>query len=219
MASIETTSSTTGEGVNSLTFAHTVTSANKIVVTGGIGNSGGVTISSATFNGDALTFVVGQTDSNPWCRVEIWERHTPDVATANVVVSYSGTANQATAGCTGYIDAATALGSPSTNTANSTNPTVTVVDSASGDLVTSVMMTDGSGAATTEGGTLLWEAENLGADIDVNAQYQTASGASTVCSWTNSVSDGWAAAGVAVKPAPGNIQQPLASLWPILVAG
>jgi len=198
--SVETTSSTTGTSVMSLTFSHTVTSANKIVVTVGIGNANGVTISGVTFNGDALSFVAGKTDSNPWCRVEIWERHNPDVVTGNVVVTFSGTTYHAAAGCTGYIGAAEALGSPSTNGASTANPTVTVVDSANGDLVTSVMMTDGSVAATTPAGTQLWEVENLGSDCDINAQYQTASGASTVCSWTNSTTDNYAAAGVAVKP-------------------
>ena len=217
---VETTTSTTGLAVSSLTFAHTITLANKLMVTVGIGDSTGITVSGVTYNSQSLTFVGAVTDGNPWCRVEIWEKHNPSVTTANVVVTFSGSPTQGAAGATGIIDAATALGTASTNTTTSTNPTVTVVDSASGDIVVSVATLDGQAATTTEAGTLLWEIEDLGSDIDVNAQHQTASGASTVCSWTNSTNANWAAIGVAVKTSAltPNVQIPIASLWPILVA-
>jgi len=189
--------------VSSLTWSHTITSANKIVVMVGIGDGAPGTLSSVTFNSLALTYVGGQTDTNPWCRVETWERHTPSVATANVVVTAGSTMDQLAAGATGFIDAATALGTPSTKADATTNPNVTVVDTANGDIVVSVVSLDGSTPATTPGGTQLWEFENLAADIDVNAQRQTASGANTVCSWTNSetVGNHYAAMGVAVKAA------------------
>lgn len=199
--SVETTTSTSGVGVTSLTFSHTITSANKLVVTTGIGSTT-ESVSTVTFNGDALTSVGSVTDGN-WVRSEIWQRHAPDVVTGNVVVTYTNACTQAAAGATGFIDSATALGSASTNTTTGTNPTVTVADTASGDIVVSLVTSDGSETATTEGGTLLWEVEDIQSDIDVNAQHQTASGANTVCSWTNSTSAPYAAIGVAVKATGG----------------
>jgi len=203
--SVESTSSNALTSVSSLTVSHTITAANKLIVTVALGcddSGGNKNVTGVTFNGDALS-QVAEVDDPAWTSVEIWELHNPDVTTADVVVTLAGSCAQVAAGATGFISAHATLGTPNTAQTTSANPSVTVVDSASGDIVVSVLSTDaGPDGTTTPGGTQLWETEDLDADIDINAQRQTASGASTVASWT-SPSSNWSAAGVAVRDVGG----------------
>lgn len=208
---VESTSSDPGgvTDATSVSFSHTVTAANVLIGTVGMGDTNGATsVSSMTYAAVGFTLVVRIDDAN-WEIAEIWKL-TASVATgANTftvnLTGFVGDANAEQVGCgvTGFTDASTTLGTASTNAATSTNPNVTVVDSASGNIVVSICATDGSASATTEGGTLLWEVEDIQSDSDFNAQQQTASGASTVCSWTNATSASWVAAGVAIAAAGG----------------
>lgn len=191
--------------VTSKTWAHTCgASANKLVVTVGAGSSALAdrTVSTVTYNGVALT-PIGFSDSGSFERSEIWRLNNPPTGSAfNIVVTMTGVgANQLAAGAKSYIDAAAAEGAPSSNNGTTANPAVTVVDSASGDDVISMLSTDNESATTTEAGTSVWKDENVGADSDFNCQSQTATGANTLCAWTNSASGtSWAAVGVAIKP-------------------
>lgn len=204
----DTTSHATalGGGGNSITWAHTCgAGANKLVMTIGTGASGLTdrTVGTVTYNGVACT-KIGSGDDGNFERHEIWRLNNPPVGSAfNIVVTLAGVgANQVAAGAISFNGAAAAEGAPSSNNAISTNPNVTVVDSANGDIVVSGCSTDGSASTTTEAGTLVWEDEDVGADSDFNCQRQNATGANTVCSWTNATSAGWAAVGIAIKPAP-----------------
>ncbi len=118
------------------------------------------------------------------------------------MVTYGGSVGvQSAAGAISFIDAAATDGALATNTGSTANPSVTVPDSVSGDIVASLLSTDESTTATTENGTLIWEDENVNSDTSYNCQRQVASGASTVCSWsTTSTGQKWAAVGVAIKP-------------------
>jgi len=75
----------------------------------------------------------------------------------------------------------------------------------------------GDVGTSTESDTLIGEAEDVGVgDSDFATQYKT--GAGTSIGWTATVPSGfWVIAAVSIKPI--NVQQPIASLWPILVAG
>lgn len=206
---VDTTSHATaiGGGGNSITWAHTCgAGANKLVVTIGTGSSGLTdrTVSTVTYNGAACS-KLGSADDGAFERHEIWRLNSPATGSSlNIVATLAGLgANQIAAGAISFNDSATAEGASSSNNASSTNPTVTVVDSANGDIVVSACSDDGSASATTEAGTLVWEDEDVGADSDFNCQRQVATGASTVCSWTNGTSAGWAAVGVAIKAAAG----------------
>lgn len=202
----DTTSHATaiGGGGNSITWAHTCgATANKLVVTIGTGSNilTDRTVGTVTYNAVACS-KLGSGDDGNFERHEIWRLNSPATGSSlNIVVNLAGVgANQIAAGAISFIDAATAEGAASSNTATSTNPTVTVVDSASGDIVVSGCSDDGSASTTTEAGTLVWEDEDVGADSDFNCQRQAATGANTVCSWTNATSAAWAAVGVAIKP-------------------
>jgi len=200
----ESTSSDPGGSLNvtSVSFSHTVTAANLLIGTAGIGDSGlGANVSSVTYATIDFASVIEADDAN-FERAAIWKL-THDIATgANTFsVNFDEACAQSGCGVTGFTDASDTLGTPASNTAATANPTVDV-ESVSGDIVVSVLASDvGSGSVTTEGGTLLWEAEDVGpGDSDFSAQRQTASGTTTVCAWTSNASD-WVAVGVAVKAA------------------
>lgn len=192
------------------TISHTVTSANKIVVTiaSGLAAAGG-DVNTISYGGQSLSIVdfMSETVGNNYERVEIWQLHSPPTGANNLVVTMFDVCDQLAFGVTGFIDAAVTLGTPSKTQGLTANPSVTVSDTASGNIVLSVHASDWGGNTLTEGGTLLWEKENIGADSNFGAQWQTAAGANTVCSWTEAAGGGgWAVIGVAVKQlVPSNI--------------
>lgn len=194
-------------GVTTLTWAHTCgASATKLVVLATGAKSGVSTdrnITGVTYNSVALSFVGGQDDAN-FCNVEIWKLDSPTTGSSqNIVVTYGATLVDQTGGAASFNGTSNTDGAPTGATNTTDNPSVTVADTASGDIVVSVLLSDiGPVGATTEAGTLIWEDEDVDSDCDSNAQYQTATGANTVCSWTSaSGGNRWAAVGAAIKPA------------------
>lgn len=203
---VDTTSHATATGSGaSLTWAHTCgASANKLVVTVGIGAGASRAGASCTYNGDALS-LTANADDGGFERAEIWEINTPDTGSAfNIVFTAGGAGQELAAGAISFSGAHATDGAPSSNTGTSANPSVTVVDTASGDIVVSMYASDiGPTGTTTEAGTLIWEDEDVGADSDYNSQRQNAVGASTVCSWTavGGFDGAWAVVGIAIKAA------------------
>jgi len=192
-----------------LTWTHTCgASANKLVVLVGSGHAVAFdrTVSAVTYNGVSLT-LVGASDDGNFQRVEIWQLHNPPTGSAYTVsVTWNGAGSglDLAGGSISFIDAAATLGTLYGDTNNLANPSVTVVDSASGDIVVSVMANDvGPDGNSTPGATVIYDREDVDLDSDYGAQYQTASGANTVASWTAvaPTSGAWAIAGVAVKAA------------------
>jgi hypothetical protein len=202
---VEATGGNSGESSNR-TLAFTVTAANLLLVGVGVGISGGDIasgVTGVTFNGVAMTAIPSSdaTDSN-WAACRWYRLFSPAAGTFNIVAS-TVAANQSSVHAISFTDAdiaGTPLGTPSTTTNTTANPTLTVVDSASSDIVVSLNVNDNATGATAAAGTTIHDAEDVGTDTDHCSQYQTASGGNTVASWTNSGSgDGWAASGVAVK--------------------
>lgn len=190
---------------SSQSWSHTITVANKLIVSVCLGDNilANRQVASVTYNGVSLTQVV-EADDGIFNHVELWQLHNPSAGTNTVVVTLDFSCSQMACGSTGIIDAAVAVGTGSANFATETNPSVTVVDSASGDMVVSALMSDlGPTGTMTENGVLLWEEENIFSDTDANVQRQTAAGANTVCGWTGGSADWYAAVGFAVKAGAG----------------
>jgi len=196
-----------------LTWNHTCgASATKLTVqaTGAKSVLGDRNITGVTYNSVALSFVGGQDDAN-FVNAEIWKLDSPTTGSAlAIVVTFGGTLVDQCGGAISFTGSANAEGSPTGATNTTDNPSVTVADTANGDIVISVLVSDvGPVGATTEAGTLIWEDEDVDSDCDSNAQRQNATGANTVCSWTSaSGGNRWAAVGVAIKssiPPAGNI--------------
>ena len=188
------------------TLSFTVTSANLLLVGVGVGVGSGVLtdVTGVTYNGVAMTAIASSdsTDSN-WAACRWYRLFSPSVGTANIVVSCVG-ANQSSCNAVSFIDAdiaGTPLGTPSVANNTTTNPSLTVVDSASGNIVVSLCVNDNEGGASAPtSGTVILDAEDVETDTDHTSQYQTASGGNTVCTFSNAGSgSGWAISGVAVK--------------------
>jgi len=103
------------------------------------------------------------------------------------------------AGAISIIGAHATSRTSSSASGTSATPSVTVADSVYGDIVVSVMATERA-TAIIEHGTLIWEAEGVGADIGFSAQYHIAPDVNTVCEWTIT-QDQFVAIGMAVAPA------------------
>lgn len=198
--SIETSSSATPNiAGSSVTFSHTVTSANLLVTQPVAGNNPTRTFSSVTYN--AVGGVNKGRDNNAnFEAAEIWVHATPPTGAHNVVATASGTC-QITCGCTGFIGADTAsFGTfASAKSTTTSAPAVTVV-SATGEIVVAVVASDAN-ATITEGGSLLWERQAVDGDSSFGGQSYNGA-ASVNATWTASSPDvGWVAVGISIKPA------------------
>ena len=190
------------------TWNHTCgASANKLVVLVGVGEGSATVSATATYNGVAMTRVV-EVDT-VWSSAHAFELNNPATGSAfSVTVTFSGVGapgvDQLAGVSRSYIGAHATSGTGFSAIGSTDNPSLTVTDSASGDEVIALMFSDvGPNSATTEGGTLVAEDEDIASDSDMNAQSYAPTGANQVVSWTsgNGSGDNWAAVAFAVKPA------------------
>lgn len=179
-------------------LAFTVTAANKLCVGIGLGWDGSFTpLTGVTYNGVAMTPISGSdaTDSN-FCACRWYQLDNPATGTHDILLTLSENV-QWSVNAISYTGAGTPR-TPSVRTANSTDPFVTVASSENGDIVMSLLVTDAAPGANTPGGTTINNAQDIAGDTDQVSQYQTAVGANTVCSWTSTQPDLFAASGVAI---------------------
>lgn len=135
----------------------TVSSGSNLVLVVSVGiEDASNTVSGITFNGDALTYHSRHACS-PVSTIEWWYLINPDVATANMVVTVTG-AEQFAGGATVVTGAhqTTPLGTVTYNGTGSTcattaNPSITITDGATGDLVIDHLM-EAQGAHTVGAG-------------------------------------------------------------------
>lgn len=184
------------------TWSHTTcVCATMLLVTlgSGSGDLAARTVTMVTFNNVALTRVAAADDGN-FERAEIWKLANPPACNGCAIVVTYGGQPQMAGGAISFKGSST-IGTPATKTALLTaNPNVTV-PSAAGDIVVSVHASDlGPVGPTTPLGTAIYDDEDIQADSDFSAQYQTATTTSTVAQWTAAAptGGGWAVVGVAV---------------------
>jgi uncharacterized repeat protein (TIGR01451 family) len=94
-------STQTGIAVTSLTWSHTVSNlANRVLIVGITAEDGStIQASSVTYNGTNLTQIASRSaGTSTYQNVSLWYLLAPSVGTANVVVTWSATMDQATAG-------------------------------------------------------------------------------------------------------------------------
>lgn len=195
------------DGTTTIAWNHTtVAGENKLNIMLGKGISGIDTphqYTSCTFNAVACNRVANGTDTN-FEGAEIWELNSPPIGTFQILATCDVTFVQRSGHAISWTNAAAADGAPAVNHGTGANPSVTVPDTANGDYVISICVSDeGSNFTLNENGTLIGEDENhAGGDSDTNCQRQVATGASTVCGWTaGSSGQGWAAVGIGIKDA------------------
>ncbi len=141
IAYVQTTAGNTTTSGSSLTFAVTIPSGTDqvLVVATGVecssGQQANMPITGVTFNGDALTKIRHDAESNNRNRGELWYMVNPDVATGNVVITATGSNVGISGGALLYsgvdqstpIDAnsGTTVGASASNISTTISPTVT----------------------------------------------------------------------------------------------
>ena len=201
----------------------TVTSASLILVSVDIGDSSLRTVTSVKWNTTESFTLVRNEDDTQFESAQIWRLENPTPGTFNIDVDWAaGGPVQALVTISGWINGKVSTSTPNGATGATANPSVIVADYVSEtDVLYATYASDvGPDSASTESNTLIGEAEDVAGDSDFATQYKTGTGASI--GWTAVAPMGsfWCVAAVSIKPIKvTNVQQPLASLWPILVAG
>ena len=207
-------SSTNSTSTNSLSWSHTVADGSNraLFVEVSIANTG-TTATSVTYGGTALTLVGRSTTGN--LPVEIWRLVSPTVGTANVVVNLSATTPVA-AGATSFngVSQANPVRTFYSASGTGTESSVTVADSATGDLVIDVQAWQGqpTGGTVGPGQSLNWSSVNT---FITGGSTQEAGAPSVVMSASFTSSAQWVIGAVAIRPsasAPGITVSPISGL-------
>lgn len=205
-----------GQEVNtlapSLTFNHTSTGANLLLVVGVSMNlqpNPALTVGSVTYNGVAMTRLGFRNDAGTTRRIEMWSLVGPAAGAHNVIVTMAnltGALAGVTAGAITFtgVDQNVPMGAFTSNSGTSNNPLVTVT-SATDEIVLDTMAAGGARTVTSFTGsqTQRWNLNSTAAvdTVDVRGFGSTAGGAPTVTpSEALSASSNWAIGAVSIKP-------------------
>lgn len=210
-----TSESSATSGVSSLTYSHTIASGSNTVLFVGTtardATPGNRPVTSVTFNGLALTKIREDVTGDNTVTTGMWYRVSPDVTTANIVVTYTGTVATAVYSAAEAVDGADSTAIEAQNGANSTVSGPVTVDV--------VSLTDGAwaldmayssqdtvftiGAGQTERQSAIGFAaaiENAGMSTEPKATAGT-----ITMSWTIGTmsTDRWVTTAVVIKPSSG----------------
>ena len=197
--------STTGIGVSSMTWSHTITyDANRLLLVSVSKRAfAGAEVGSITYGGVALTKVgSSEVGVGNYSRVELWSLVAPAVGTANVVLTLAGSVDWMEAGSIDFknVHQASPLGAFTPND-QGVNPASVTVAAAVGDLVVDCLgYSAGSAATMGAGQTGRWA--GVSASNWRGAGSTKPGAASVVLTWTLPVGAAWSAGfGIAVKAA------------------
>ena len=202
-------------GTTTLTFAHTTTGTNLVLVVGVSMNiSGGVsaTVGGVTYNGVALTKAGAHNDSANQRRTEMWYLIAPATGTHNVIVTvkvpFAATIGTV-AGATTFTgaDQTSPIRTYASNDGNTNAPYVDVA-SDTNDMVLDTMATLGSRTVTSASGTQVqqWALTTSANTTDVYGYGSTHGGAASVSMAENlSASSQWSSSAVSVQPLQGDM--------------
>lgn len=181
---IDTSSiASSGSGASSLTWAHTCTGSDLILlVTGGAGAFAAVVaLTGVTYNGVTMGAALWSVNEGTFCSHAGFKLANPDTGGAWNVIATCNTAAQIAAIAASFTSAAGTVGTPVTKANTADDPiSVVVTDCTSNDIVWGGIGTDSSTIAENQ--TLLKEVENLGSDSAWGAQY-AAYAASVTMQW------------------------------------
>ncbi|MGA2962888.1 MAG: hypothetical protein ABSD96_14515, partial [Candidatus Korobacteraceae bacterium] len=224
---LDSASSTTGELTGyapSLTFSHTTSGTNTMLVVGvsmNITGNTSATVSGITYNGTALTLVGAHNDSANSRRVEIWSLTAPVVGTYNIVASFYLPGGTGTVGA--VVGATTFTGADQnqplrTFVSSDSNGTATAysmldIPSSINEYAMDVTATGGAvtiSAYTTGDGTVPdtqeWLTKSGTGTNDVSGSSFTHAGTTSIpMAEIFSASSNWAVAGISVKPVQADV--------------
>lgn len=198
---IDAISSVHGTG-SSLTFAHTCSGSNRLLVVWVSYFDSADAPTGATYNGVAMTAIPSSTAANGNYKIAGFYLIAPATGTNNIVVSFSGAMSDMGAGAVSFTDAdqTTPLGTAVTATGTNTTPSVTVTTSA-GEIVVDGLVIVHGGTLTVDGSQIQrWNSIASNGFQKYAGSTETAAGASTSMDWNNSSSQQWAIGAVPIKP-------------------
>lgn len=197
-------SSSNGGVVASLTFSHTCSGSDRLLVVGCAINSGAsAAVSGVTYNGVAMTSAGAAVMDGGNTEVSLWYLVAPATGANNIVVSISGTISGIAAGGTSFtgVDQATPVGTYASANGNSSTASVSVSSESGG------MVIDIAGCFITRTlsvGSGQTQRFNTSGGFVVVGAGSTEPGASSVTmSWSLSSADNWAIAALPIKAATG----------------
>ena len=202
-------SSASGNSVSSLTWSHTCTGADLILIVGVSWFGSARTVSGVTYAGTALTSV-GSANSGGQ-KMEIFRLVAPATGANNVVVTMSS-AGETVAGAHSYtgVDSTTplgtfasAIGGPTVDVTSATDEVV--VDCASMDNLLTV------GAGQTQ----RWNI-SLGGGLTSGAGSSEPGAATVTMSWSGTPTFAWSIGGVSMKPVGAGVEAALPGHGPLL---
>ena len=218
-------SSSSATLVSTLTWSHTCTGADLILVVGVETLRYSATyplqaVTGITYNGVALTKIDSQ-EAGVYCRAELWYLMAPTTGAHNIIVTLAGVTGNIIGGATSWTgaDQSMPLGTAAKATGTTSPITVNVV-SATGEIVVDSASASNSSAITLTVGAGQTQEWNLTpADYRVGAGSYEDGAALVTMSWTLSTTAlGWATVAVPIKPGTGGGgagETTAAEVWPI----
>lgn len=197
-----TSTGSVDKNVTSITVSHTTGPNTNRLMLVGISYREGGSISSVTYNDDALELVGSQTSSAN-AKTYIYRMLNPSSGTANVVVTLTG-GNFDKGGIVGVmtfsgVDQNTPLNTYTSLFTKSTNPTLTNIPTATNELVFNVVaLQNQSLTAVGTDQTSRWNIAS-GDDMRGGGSTKPGPGTTTSMSWTSASGD-WSMSAVSIKP-------------------
>lgn len=191
---------------SSITWSHTCTGTDRALIVAIGFYDASVTVSGVTYNGVAMTEEWDTVDTTfSAARSAGYSLAAPATGANNIVVTFSAAADVGAAGASSWTGVQQSDPTRTAYTANGyddTNPygaTVTVVDSASGDVVVDSVFTFTPTVVANL--TTRSETDNAGGDNKSHGHQSTAaSGASTVMSWNIGAESTWVIGAISLIP-------------------
>jgi hypothetical protein len=200
---VDAVSSSENSAQTSLTWAHTCTGSNRLLLVGIVfyRNSNSA-IDDVTYNGVSMDEVPSSTTNNGEYFVAVYSLVAPATGSNNIVVSMSGSAPfELSAGGISFTDAhqTVPLGTANTATGTSSAPSVTISSGTDQIVFANLAMLHNGTLSVGALQTSRWN--DIGASGFLKYAGSTEPGdASTTMSWSNTTSQAWAITGVPVKP-------------------
>lgn len=199
----DTATTSTGSSVNSLSFSHTCTGSDLLLLVAvTMRRINSATVDDVTYNGVSMTLVTTATSGSRYA--ELWRLAGPATGSNTVAVSLSTTEQEVSAGVMSFtgVDQTTPVGTAATATGSGTTPSV-AVSSTTGELVVDALAIENAGTLSVGAGQTS-RYNTFGAGGWNKHAGSTEPGAvSTTMSWSDTVGGEWAIIGVPMKPATG----------------
>lgn len=193
--------------VGSLSWQHTTTGSNRMLIVGVAFNTPFFEyISNVTYGGQSLD-KIGVKNNGTNERIELWGLTSPNTGTNNVVVNLAFNTTRMVGGAISFtgVHQQTPLGTFKAGSDISGNPTVSGITSASDEIVVDIVGFDSEATVTPDASqTERWNKLSNGILDDIRGAMSTKQGAASVTmSWTpGSLPQQWAIGAVPIKPAP-----------------